>query len=311
MEVPLTDNDWSEHYVKRGDPSKPTYYIIRRKWYPGLFATFVIVLAGVKYAISKGWIPVVDMQNCSNMYLAPEKRGKENAWEYYFEQPMRVGLEEARNGENIILSGEKDPMPLPFGMIARYEYNKAAFAEWQMLIKDGIMKIKPEITEEALAIRDKLFPPKKRVLGVHQRGTDFLDKPHGHPILPPTEYAVRVVIDKMHEWKCDKLFLATEDKNILNIFQESFGNCLLIFDKPFVDYVPGKSVGDTRIERKNDRFLSGKEYVIEMLLLSKCNSFIASGGAGANGVMLFAEKDFENTYAFRLGLYGVYPKYKP
>ena len=311
MGVALTDNDWSEHYIKRGDPAKPTYYIIRRKSYPGLFATFVIVLARVKYAMTKGWIPVVDMQNYPSSYLAPEKFGKENAWEYYFEQPMGICLEEAQNGENVILGGEKDPMPLPFGMIARYEYNKAAFAEWQMLVKDGVMKIKPEITEEALAIHNKLFPPKERVLGAHLRGTDFLDKPHGHPIPPPTEYAVRVVIDKMREWKCDKLFLATEDKNILKIFQESFGDYLLTFDKPFKDYIVGKTRGNTVIERDNGHFLSGKEYVMEMLLLTKCNCFVASGGSGNNGVMLFAEKNFDNVYEFRFGGYGVYPKYKP
>ena len=192
----MTDNDWSEHYIKRGDPSKPTYYIIRRKWYPGLFATVGFVASNVRYAIPKGWIPVVDMQNYPSMYLAPEKRGKENAWEYYFEQPMRVGLAETQNGENIILSDEKEPIPLPFGMIARYEH-KAAFAEWKILVKDGLLKIKPEITEEALAIRDKLFSPKERVLGAHLRGTDFLVKPYRHPIPPPTEYALQVVINPL------------------------------------------------------------------------------------------------------------------
>lgn len=114
----------------------------------------------------------------------------------------------------------------------------------------------------------------------------------------------------MREWKCTKLFLATEDKNIFKIFQESFGDYLLTFDKPYADYKPGKSIGGTRIERENDHFLSGKDYLIEMMLLTKCNSFIASGGAGNNGVMFFAEK-FDNVYAFNLGAYGVYPKYKP
>ena len=311
MEVPLTDNDWSEHYIKRGDPSKPTYFIIRKKLWPGLFATFVIVLARVKYAKTKGWIPVVDMQNYPSSYLAPEKFGKENAWEYYFEQPMGICLEEAQNGESIVLCGEEYQIPPPWGMTSWWKSRKDLFAEWQNLVKDGYLKIKPKIMEEVLAIREKLFPPKERILGAHLRGTDYLTRPHAHSIPPPTEYALRVVIEKMHEWKCDKLFLATEDKNILKIFQESFGDYLLTYDKPFKDYIVGKTRGNTVIDREDGHFLSGKEYVIEMLLLSKCNSFIASGGAGSNGVMVFAEKYFDNIYEFRLGNYGGYPKYKP
>ena len=307
MAESLIDNDWSEHYVKRGDPSKPTYYIIRFRNCPGLFATFVIAVAHIKYAITKNWIPVIDMQNYPSNYLAPEKLGKENAWEYYFEQPMRIGLEQAYDGENVILKGDKHPIPLPWGMMAM---KKDKLEEWRMFVKRGLLKIKPQIEEEISAIRDKLFPPKERILGVHLRGTDYLAKPYGHPIPPPTEYAVRVAIEKMREWKCNKLFLATEDKNIFKIFQESFGDYLLTFNKTFADYKLGKSIGGTRIERENDHFLSGKDYLIEMMLLSKCNSFLASGGSGNNGVMLFAE-DFENTYTFRLGSYGVYAKYKP
>ena len=307
----LVDNDWSEHYVKRGDPSKPTYYIIRWKSYlPGLFATFTLTASRVRYAITNNWIPVVDMQNYPSSYLAPEKLSKENAWEYYFEQPMRVGLEEARNGENVILCSEEYKTMVPWRLMFNWWNRRTFIVEWQMLVKLGFLKIKPEIMEEISAIRDKLFPPKERILGLHLRGTDYLNKPYIHMIPPPTEYALKVVIDKMHEWKCNKLFLATEDKNIFKIFQESFGEYLLTFDKPFKDYKPGKSVGDTRIERENDHFLSGKDYLIEMMLLTQCNSFIASGGAGNNGVMFFGDH-FDNVHIFDFGSYGVYAKYKP
>ena len=76
----------------------------------------------------------------------------------------------------------------------------------------------------------------------------------------------------------------------------------MTFDKKFVDYVPGKAITDVHINRENDRYLSGKDYLIEILLLSMCNSFIAARGFGPVGVMLFAEH-FENTFAFDLGRY--------
>ena len=63
----MNDNDWSEHYIKRGDPSKLTYYIIRQNGKVGLLSNFI-----------NGWLPVVNMQNYPNPYLPPEKFGKEN-----------------------------------------------------------------------------------------------------------------------------------------------------------------------------------------------------------------------------------------
>ena len=186
-EEKLIDNEnWEEHYVRKGDPSKSTYYIFRMKFWPGLMAALGHTATRIKYALSKGWIPVVDMQNYPSSYLAPDKFGKENAWEYYFEQPLRVGLEEAYNGENIILSSEQRPLGLPFGLPVWYSTNKALYSEWKTLVKLGLLKVKPEITEEVLKIRDKLFPPKKRILGAHLRGTDYLSlKPRGHSIPPP------------------------------------------------------------------------------------------------------------------------------
>ena len=76
----MTDTDWSEHYIKRGDPTKPTFYIIRRrKESLGLFYLFELVAGHIRYALSNGWLPVVDMQNYPNAYLPSEKLGKENS----------------------------------------------------------------------------------------------------------------------------------------------------------------------------------------------------------------------------------------
>lgn len=104
----MTDTNWDEHYIKRGDPTKPTYYVIRRRYEgTGLFARYIHYAGHIRRALSKGWLPVVDMQNYPNPYLSPEKFGKENSWEYYFEQPLRIGLEQAYGGENVILSAPK------------------------------------------------------------------------------------------------------------------------------------------------------------------------------------------------------------
>ena len=194
----LTDTDWSEHYIKRGDPAKPTYYIIRQKFsVNGLFSWYNFSAGHIRHALSNGWIPVIDMQNYPNPYLPPEKLGKENSWEYYFEQPMKIGVKEAYDGENIILSDGKDKFPRPSMSIGFLEGKVFSFfgrpinflLEFKSFVNMGILsilKVKPERMREILTVWKKLFSPNDRVLGVKLRGTDYMAlKPKAHPIPPP------------------------------------------------------------------------------------------------------------------------------
>lgn len=187
MAEALTDTNWDEHYIKRGDPSKPTYYIIRRKWNGvGLFSNFIHFAGHIWYALSKGWRPVVDLQNYPNAYLPPEKLGKENSWEYYFEQPLRIGLEEAYSGENVVLSSENPRPHIPYQNMQFYDNKSSLTAEWRMLVKMGLLKVKDSLMKEIMDVRAKLFAPTDRVLGVLARGTDYVaNKPRGHSIPPP------------------------------------------------------------------------------------------------------------------------------
>lgn len=302
----LIDKNWEEHYVKKGDPNKPTYYIVRRRWLgTGLFSNFIVFAGHIRYALSQGWLPVVDMQNYPNPYLAPEKLGKENAWEYYFEQPLRISLEEAYNGENVILCSEKISFPTNI-----FEDSKS-LTEWKKLVKKDLLKVKPALMKEIFAIREKLFAPNDRVLGVLLRGTDYVvNKPKWHPIPPPVEYARNVILEKIRAWKCNKIFLVTEDKSIIQFFKETFGdgfgNFCMILNREYVDYKPGQLISNVRIERENDYFLQGKEYLTQIVLLSMCNSLITARTSGSIAVMMLAN-NFENVYAFDLGRYGVFP----
>ena len=302
----MTNNDWSEHYIKRGDPTKPTYYIIRPCGETnGLILAFIVTAGHIRYALSNGWLPVVDMQNYPNQYLSPEKFGKENAWEYYFEQPLRIGLEQAYNGENVILGLKDIIAPCPNDGVSFFENRNNVVTKWRVLRKLGLLKIKPALLEEILTVREKLFSPNDRVLGVHLRGTDYISlRPINHPIPPPTEFAAITVINKLKEWNCNKIFLATEDKDIARNFKNIFGDICMTLDKEFVDFSPVKDVGEFHLDRENDHFLRGKEYLMEMALLSMCNSFVTARCSGSAGVMVLAE-DFENVFAFNLVRYGV------
>lgn len=303
----MFDKEPEEHYIKQGDPGKPTYYIIRRiADTTGLLTRYRMVMGHVRYALSKGWIPVVDMQNYPNPNLDPEKLGQENAWEYYFEQPLRIGLEQAYNGENVILSDGDTVKPYPAHSLKMLEKKSDALTEWRMLVKLGLLSVKPELMQEVTATWQKLFSREDRVLGVILRGTDYIArKIKGRPIPPPFDFAKSIVNEKLKEWQCNKFFLATEDKRIVDSFQSTFGYRCVTFDREYVEYnsVKDKWVSVCRIERENDYYLQGKEYLTQILLASMCNSLVAARSSGAT-TALFLNENFENTYFFNLGRYG-------
>ena len=305
---PFFDKNPEEHYFKEGDPSKQTYYIIRRlPETTGLLARYRMVMGHVRYAQSKNWIPVVDMQNYANPYLAPEKLGMENSWEYYFEQPFRVGLEEAYSGENVVLSDGDCIKPYPGHSIKFLEGRTYELEEWRALIKSGLIAIKPELMEEILEVRQRLLPSEEeRPLGVILRGTDYhVRKIKGRPVPPPIDFAKSVVNSKLKSWGYKKFFLATEDKKIIASFQKTFGDRCIILDREYVDYnsVKDKFVSNCRIDRENDNYLQGKDYITQIVLLSMCGALVGARCSGNTVAMLMSDT-FKHTYFFNCGRYG-------
>ena len=292
----MFDKNPEEQLIKEGEPNKPTYYIIRRlNEDTEISAMYRIVMGHVWYALSKGWLPVVDMQNYPNPYLAPEKLGKENAWEYYFEQPFRVKVEQAYDGENVILSNGDAVKPYPDYSMNLAQKKNDELVEWRMLIKMGLMTINPKLAEEIPALKEKLFSTEDNVLGVILRGGDYSDKKiKGRPIPPPIDFAINSITTRFNDWACTKILLRTEDKSVAEMFKNIFGDKCTLLDQIFsADY-------DT--SDADNYFLRGKEHLAQMILLSQCNSLIAEKCGDTTSALLPANK-FEHTYFFNLGTY--------
>ena len=294
----MFDKNPEEHYIKQGDPSKPTYYIIRRMdETTELSEMFLIVMGHVRYALSQGRIPVVDMQNYPNLYLSPEKLGRENSWEYYFEQPFRIGLEQAYAGENVVLSDADAVKPRPDCSMQLLQKKNDDLVEWRMLVKLGLMKIKPELLKEFSAMREKLVASADIVLGVLLRGENSVKKIKGQPIAPPAEFAVNGVNEKFKAWGCEKILLATDDAAVVETFKNNFGDRCIPLDQIYTVCYDTESVSE-----ESSHFLQGKKHLAQTVLLTECNSLVAERRADTTIVMLSVKK-FEHALFFNLGNY--------
>jgi len=267
----------------------------------GLFSYLFTILGGIAFADKNNFAPVVDMKSYKNAYLYDDEVGHINAWEYYFEQPENISLEDALSSQKYIVGPDSVMHDWPSFNTSDFYYNRDGVLDYWRKYCRKYIKFKPEVLEKLKTLQEKTKG--KKILGVSVRGTDVVaKKPHAHPIPPTPEQAIEKVQEVLSEKNFDAVYLATEDKNILKKFQDAFGEKLITFEQDYLDYDPNEWVTAQFTDRKNDRYLRGLEYLVSKLMLAKCQGFIASISSGSMGAMCLSE-GFEYLYVFDLGVY--------
>lgn len=257
----------------------------------GLFCIFLKAIAGISYSVQNGFIPVIDMQTKENIFLSKKERKKINAWELFFNQPAGVSFEDIKNKPNkIILENPLGPSNL-FELAATPDMTHY----WRILCD----KYTP-FSKEVEAVIEKyadMFQPEDRVLGVLARGTDYLNPGVGHPVQPSTEEVIRRAKESMERNQCSKVFVATEDDNILKAMQEEFGDSLLYVDQKRYQGMQADKLGHLT-DYRNDAIEMNRSYLAAMYFLSKCNCFFGGVTTGTIGVYLLSEgfEQFEFWY---------------
>jgi hypothetical protein len=288
-------------------PDKVFYIIGVDEGWCGLWAIITHQLRHIAYAIDHGYIPVVDLQNYFNQYLGEELLFKENAWEYYFRQPMGYSLRDIKKAKNIIVSVNSGVIPIEkYRLGCKDCYNTQATSYYQKLAKQYLHF--NEQTEKILAAAySKTLEGKGKILGVLCRGTDYITlKPHGHAIQPKVADAIGKAKQVMQEYQCTCLYLATEDADIYGAFAEQFGSRLIVGSSRrwrAGDLKRGRNNSDFyNNASKDERYQGGLTYLVDTYLLSRCSCFIGGATCGTLGTLLMNDS-FEYQYVFNLGTY--------
>lgn len=303
---------WKEHKKKFGDLNPDvTFYVIRRK--PprvGMNSHFIVNLGQVRYAVKRGWIPVIDMQNYPNVYLEPEELGRINAWDYYFNQPCKpqYSLEEVYKSKNVVLSSWEIPKLRPDDTMEFFTRMDIIEMWHRYFVK--YIGFSEALLKEVDKMYEKYFKniDGGRILGVCLRGTDyFVNKPSGHPVQPSISEALDVTRKVIKEQNCEWIYLATEDIHILEAFLEEFGEKVIYYKeaKRYDMTSSGEPITTYAFDsnRKNDKYIRGMEYMVSMVLLTKCNCFIGGRTSGNVAVMVW-QPHYDYTYFWNLGRFG-------
>ena len=281
------------------------YMIIRRNGnHLGLFSYVITNMGAINYALKNNMIPIIDMMNVQNMYLEEKDVSKKNAWEFYFEQPCNIGLGDV-NIDDCLIS-EKVFRNRPSDSM-RFFMNKKKNNYWKEL-SCKYLRLKPEVKRIIDNYQKQYFKSKDKIVGVLCRGTDYINlKPFRHPVQPSISEMFNKIDEVIKNYKCNKVFLATEDEQVLNQFKQKYKNKLIYHNQQRYSHTQKEFLAYVSSERENDRFLRGLEYLTSIVLLSRCNCFVGGVTSGTVGVELF-NPQYEYKYFFNEGRYGM-PKF--
>ena len=184
------------------------FYVIKRTPGGGFFSNLLYVMMHLQIAEKKRYIPVIDMCNFPTNYNQKKNMNNEkNIWNLFFQPVSKYNLNEVYKSRNVYFSKGAITFRLN-------EYKKKDLKK----IFDKYIKINDKILSVVDEFIEKKFK-KKKILGIHFRGTDQKIAPnHAHP---PTIFEIETLIrKKVLNGNFDKVFLLTEDLNYYRILKK-------------------------------------------------------------------------------------------
>ena len=254
----------------------------------------------INYSNECQYVPYIDFKNYETQYY----NGIDNIWEYYFTQPSAITYHEVYSSSNVILSGctwkKNVDLELYSGEIFK---NDQLCEKCFKIIWDNI-DLSDEVKE--IVCRENENIHVEDCIGIYIRGTDYVKlKPTGEYVQPAIDEVIKKINEFTQKHGNKDIFLVTEDDSYYQILLKEFGNRikLVSFDSFIQNYD-----GSTFLSKSNvlnpDRKKRGMDYLVKIVLLSKCKYLISSITMGSIAAYCLNGNHYEDKYIFDLGLYS-------
>lgn len=294
-------------------PDTSKYYVISQSNEKvGIFGYINCFLPHIAFAVANGWIPVIDME--SHHYIYSPEGEKANVWELFFEQPCGVGLQDL---------SDRQVIRCPEELWYRWMPNTCPLmddrdlAMWARLYQKYV--VPNQRGEEYLRHeRETILRAPEKTVGVIYRGTTYTKgQAKGHPIQPTMKMLADRVEQTMQEEVCDWIYLASDEKSIVDYFDKRFPGKVLINQRVYYDEVDGVNYAEYNTNgtditgelflRPDNHYLIGIEYISSMNLVSKCACLVAGACGGSTAALYMNGLKYRSKYIFNLGKYGIDP----
>ncbi len=272
----------------------------------GLFRYYNLFINFICELVKEGIYPVIDLKNHENSYLEKGELGRVNAWEYYFKQPTEITLDEAYESANVIQMHNENIYIINGNYSLMYNdknfRNKFHEIAAKYLQLNDEMKTKAEL--EWTGLKEKHKMANHKILGTLYRGTDYIQlKPPHHRIQPTIDQFVEKVVALMEEWDYEYVYTASDDEDAIVRMREIFGERFLCYERVRFADTDGQFLGNIPFHRERDKYIKGVDYLMEIVLLSRCDALVAGMTAGTEAALVMNGSQYEHDYFFDLGMY--------
>lgn len=222
---------------------------------------------------------IMNMTPYINVYGSRYNDGHDNVFDFFFEQPVDLSLEQVIASSNVICANlaHLKVMDEWFGketketdLIAGYDVSED-FISRAAEIRKKFFKMKPEVEERFASDIEGLIGTKK-TLAIHYRGNAYRVGFSGHPI----ELSIDDYFPHIEECLRDgyeQLFVATDEANIIEVLKERYPRITKCYQDTFRSS-NGYDVHSQVNERDNNGYLLAFEVMRDMLTLASCEGLL-------------------------------------
>jgi len=289
--------------------SFPGYMVIGRNGEDaGIFSDYLVFLGEIEFAVVRGYTPIIDLQNYPRFCIQDtDKYYKENAWEYFFEQPCGLGLDDISN-----LIGHIVYAPADFGskvfhgmkLHRVWKEDEQLFHYWREMARRYI-RLKPDVLRECENEFCKIRGGVSKIVGVAIREGYYLGqmkrgkagggyderKVNVNRFIKETEKLLA------QDKEINGIFVSCEFEGTIQKFQSRFPDKKILFVDKERFTSPSRypyEPEDRKVyfDQKNKREIA-LNYIKEIFVLSKCDSYIYSECSGSVAVLLLKKENFD------------------
>ena len=241
----------------------------------GFFALVRWTLDALYFCDCFGLRPFVRFSS-NTLYWDPMLDPDINPFEYYFEQPAGLdkrALEKTKSYIKYSLRNRLKAEKLNGGVT--YQVSEAYINQMAQIMKKHLKF--NEKTQKIISEQLEERGVHQNILGVHIRGTDYKSNYKNHPQYVPPEVYYKYIDKALEKYKFEKIYIATDDRDILNMFLERYGQDRVIFSKNTFRSVGVQGAHTAQnAQRQYHRYLLGMEVICDMCALSSCGGLVSS-----------------------------------
>ena len=285
--------------IRRTDA--PVLVIRRDGDVSGLFCHFTYNLGWMRWAEENGYKCYVDMRTPDNIFTRTQAIPF-NPWDLFFKQTCdATDIIGAR--KVLTTTFRYFPPKFPGVFLDLYDQDNPEFQSWRKFTHKHIA-LSDDMAKTVDEQQKRIFAHEDRILGCLVRGTDYTAmKPARHPVQPDPRRVIEDARRICSERNLKKVFLATEDARVRDLFTRAFGPDLLMNQTDLPNYQGSYLAKSGALGDLAQVLRISTQYLVSVILLSRCPCLLAGCTSGSMGAALFSN-GFELMKVYNLGTYG-------